>query len=434
MKKLIRLIFVALAAWVAYKYLNDSDIKVDQLFDRVADRVAEFTSPLDEGSGSVEENHILQPSSPGVTGTSKGAGNNYSSGVPDLNVKIENRGSARQPEKELQSSHAPEYEIVEYAIPEKVIPGTGAFAGLDRYAAGTPPEAETSMETLADWLSQKASGELEKARLIFTWVATHVWYDDKGFNTGDYAGTSPEAVFTNRLSVCQGYSELFTALCNIAGLEAFTVTGYAKGIGYRPGSVFHDSNHAWNVAKIDGEWKLFDVTWASGFGRGVNGRLVTVHEFNDYWFDVNPNEAIFSHFPEEDEWQMNNPKISKYQFERLPNLSSTYFKLGFSGEYCLAGVLDGSLQELPESYSISGDLKVVSMPYPGRIASGQTIRLRVRAGEGVTPAYCNGGNITDMTRDGDEYTTVITTVPGRFRLMMTRGGGSYETALIYNVR
>lgn len=424
MKRLIRLIFVALAAWVAYKYLADRDIKAAQ----VVDKAVEWAREVVEGVEWVErvESSFAEASEDREVEGSFGAG------LPDLNIRMEDDSPVR-----VQSPSVPDVPdpstAVEYPVSSKMFSGGVEYAELDRYASETPPEAEKSMEALVGWLTEPASGELQKARLIFTWVATHVWYDDNGYNTGNYAGTSPAEVFRNRVSVCQGYSELFAALCNMAGIEAVTITGYSKGVSYRPGSSFSDTNHAWNAANIDGQWRLFDVTWASGYGRGVNGRLVTVHEFNDYWFNVNPNEAIFSHLPEDDRWQLNNPKITKYQFERLPYILSQYFKLGFSGDQCFPAVLDGTVQSLPEAYSVSGDIKVLSMPYSGRIPSGQTIRLRVAAGEGITPAYENGGRITDMTRDGNEYTALITTVPGEFRLMMTYGGGSYETALVYTV-
>lgn len=414
MKKLVKLIFIAVVAGVTYKYLTDKDITVDDFFGKAMDWARELVEEVEEVK-KVE----------GVEGSS-------GAGLPDLNVRMDDDSPERAQSLSLPDVTDPST-VVEYPVSSQVLSGITEFAELDRYASETPPEAETSMETLAAWLSDHASGELEKARLIFTWVATHVWYDDNGYNTGNYAGTSPAEVFRNRISVCQGYSELFAALCNMAGIEAVTVTGYSKGISYRPGSSFSDTNHAWNAANIDGQWMLFDPTWASGFGRRVNGRLVTVHEFNGYWFNVNPNEAIFSHLPEDDRWQLNNPKITKYQFERLPYVSSQYFKLGFSGDQCFPAVLDGTVQSLPEAYSVSGDIKVLSMPYSGRIPSGHAIRLRVATGEGITPAYENGGRIINMTRDGDGYTAVVTTVPGELRLMMTYGGGSYETALVYTV-
>ncbi len=422
MKKLIRLIFVALAACMAYKYLTDRDIKAEQVLDRAVEWAREKVEEVESSFAEASEDKEVE-----------GVDESFGSGLPDLNIRIEDDSPARVQNPSVTDVSGLS-QTVEYPVASRLFSGSGEFAELDKYASETPPEAETSMEALVGYLSEHASGELEKARLIFTWVATHVRYDDNGFNTGNYAGTSPAEVFRNRVSVCQGYSELFAALCCHAGIEAVIITGYAKGVSYRPGSSFSETNHAWNAAKIDGQWMLFDATWASGYGRGVNGRLLTVHKFNDYWFNVNPNEAIFSHLPEDDTWQLNSPKIVKYQFERLPYVSSQYFKLGFSGEQCFPAMLDGSVQSLPEAYSVSGDIKVLSMPYSGRIPSGQTIRLRVIAGEGITPAYENGSRITNMTRDGDEYTAVVTTVPGQFSLMMTYGGGSYETALVYNVQ
>lgn len=408
MKKLVKLIFIAVIAGVTYKYLTDKDIKVADVFSKVKGWVISVVEEV-EGVEKVEEN--------------------YSSGVPEFNVMIENNEQAA-----VSTAPVPDAsEAVEYPVAAKYYAGAGQFSGLDKYAMETPPEAEASMESLVDWLMTHAEGELEKARLIYTWIATHVSYDDNGFNTGNYSDTSPAGVFRYRVSVCQGYGELFTAMCRLAGLEAETITGYAKGISYSPGSGFSDTNHAWNAAKIDGEWRLFDVTWGSGYGRGVNGRLVSVQEFNDYWFNVNPDECVFSHLPGNDAWQFNSPKISKYQFESMPYVSSAYFKLGFSGSECLSAILDGRIDALPVAYSTSAILKVVSMPYSGRIPSGQTIRLRVKAEEGVIPAYENDGHITNMTLEGNEYTALVRTVPGEFKLMVTYGGGSYETALEYRV-
>lgn len=421
MKKLLRLIFIAVIAGVTYKYLTDKDIKVIDMFSKAKEWVTSMVEKVEK----VEEVKEI-----------------YSSGMPDLDIKTEDEehgtyGNQRShyPEVSAASYSAPDAsEAVEYPVADKRLPGSSKFPELDKYAMETPSEADASIEALVGWLMKPASGELEKVRLIFTWIATHVSYDDNGFNTGNYADTSPEGVFRNRVSVCQGYSELFTAMCRLAGLEAVTVIGYAKGIGYRPGSGFSDTNHAWNAARIDGEWRLFDVTWGSGYGRGVNGRLVSVQEFNDYWFSVNPDECVFSHLPGDDAWQLNHPKITRYQFESMPYVSALYFKMGFNGSQCLPAVLDGTIDVLPEAYSISGNIKVLSMPYSGRIPAGQTIKLRVKAGEGVSPAYENDGHISNMTLEGNEYTAFVKTVPGEFKLMVTYGGGSYETALEYLVQ
>jgi len=414
MKKLLKLIFIAVIAGVTYKYLTDRDIKVVDIFIKAKEWIISAVEEVEKVE-KVEEVEKVE--------------GNSGSGIPDFNVRYENNEKSAG----SYSSAADASEAVEYPVSPKYFPGTGQFADLDKYAMETPSEAESSMGELVGWLTRPASDELEKVRLIFTWIATHVSYDDNGYNTGNYSDTTPEGVFTNRVSVCQGYSQLFTELCRIAGIDALTISGYAKGISYRPGSRFGDTNHAWNVAWIDGLWMLFDVTWAFGYGRGVNGRLVTESEFNDYWFNVNPNEFIFSHLPEDDSWQLNSPKISKYQFENMPYVSSVWFRMGFNGSDCLPAVLDGTIDVLPEAYGTDCDIKVISMPYNGRIPAGQTIKLRVKAEEGVRPAYENGGRIADMTPEGDEFTAVVRTVPGEFKLMTTTSGMSYETVLTYVV-
>jgi hypothetical protein len=308
------------------------------------------------------------------------------------------------------------------ASPDKdKIPGSERFPYLDNYARETPRKAEASLQSLVEWLMKEANSEIEKARLIFTWIASNVRYDDHGFNTGNYSGTSASEVLSNRVAVCHGYSELFTEMCRIAGLKAETISGYAKGITYRPGERFDETNHSWNAAIIDNEWRLFDVTWGAGYGKGVNGRLVTVMEFEDYWFCASPEEAIFTHFPQEEKWQFNSPRISLSRFEKMPYVPASFFKMGFSGEICFPGVLDGTIESLPKAYSIKEDIQLLEMPYSGTLSEGKTISLKIRAGEGIVPAYTNGGYIKQMNKSGEEYSASFSLLPGDFSILINTG-------------
>ena len=47
-------------------------------------------------------------------------------------------------------------------------------------------------------------------------------------------------------------------------IETKIINGFAKGAGYKPGDIFKDTNHAWNVVKIDQNWNLIDCTWGAG--------------------------------------------------------------------------------------------------------------------------------------------------------------------------
>src|SRR5208283_1308608 len=103
------------------------------------------------------------------------------------------------------------------------------FPKEDAYAASVPEKYKSTMEDLVSYLVKPAKNNMEKARLIFTWLALNISYDDDGFNSGRYSDCSPVHVFTSRKSVCQGYCELFEKMGTLAGLDIVTINGYAKG-------------------------------------------------------------------------------------------------------------------------------------------------------------------------------------------------------------
>ena len=59
-----------------------------------------------------------------------------------------------------------------------------------------------------------------------------------------------------RYTVCTGYAEAIYCLFNLAGIDCL----------YLCGSVVEDhvaEFHAWNEARINGKWYIFDATWDS---------------------------------------------------------------------------------------------------------------------------------------------------------------------------
>ena len=56
-----------------------------------------------------------------------------------------------------------------------------------------------------------------------------------------------------------------TGISTVAGIWSVYIKGYAKGPKFIRGDVFVRSEHAWNAAKINGEWKMFEITWNTGF-------------------------------------------------------------------------------------------------------------------------------------------------------------------------
>ena len=421
MKAILKLVFLVIIVIAGVNYLNKNDIDavaegksiVKRLlseFEQITANQAEKYSSSDAESENEDGySHYVSPDYTSQTGA-------YTNQVSDEPAMVKDENA----------------EFTEFPIPPKNEKLNSRFQELDRFASSVPAQNKSSLFDLVNYLIIPAKNELEKTRLIFTWIALNISYDDYGYNTGNYSDCSAEGVFKSGRAVCEGYSQLFEQMGKLADLDIVKIKGYAKGISYREGSTINDINHAWNVAKIEGQWKLFDVTWASGYGRGVNGKLVSTKQFNDYWFDVDPSAFIFSHLPEDSQWQLIPGNISKQQFERLPYADSPFFRFGFEGKYCLDNVMSGNLRQFPKSYGIQAGVQVVSLPYQKQINGGKAYKLALKSNRASDIAIINNGQWIHLTKNGDEFSTVMVPRAGRLTVNV-KFNGSYETMLEYSV-
>jgi hypothetical protein len=204
------------------------------------------------------------------------------------------------------------------------------FAAIDRHALSAPRSAEKSARALARYLIGPAVNDEEKARAIFRWITANISYDTRSYFTGAAGPSSPDAVLKNKTAVCEGFSGLFERLGREAGLEIETIGGYAKGYDSSVGGRFTGPyNHAWNAVRIDGAWRLMDATWGSGH-MDENGRYV--RSFNGYFFFTTPEKMIYTHFPENPEWQLLRKKVPLADFEKMAYLRPGFFQNGLELE------------------------------------------------------------------------------------------------------
>ena len=178
-----------------------------------------------------------------------------------------------------------------------------------------------SVSELASILSQYATSEAEKARIIYTWVADNIAYDVKGFLSGYYGDLSPQGVLRKRTGVCTGHANLYQALAQQMGLKAVVLEGYAKGVGYGIGPE-NRPNHAWNAVRVNGRWHLLDPTWAAGFVDGTK----FVKRFNPHYFATQPDQFIYDHYPSNPAWQLLPRPQSRATFDRRPIVSAQFFR------------------------------------------------------------------------------------------------------------
>lgn len=98
-----------------------------------------------------------------------------------------------------------------------------------------------------------------------------------------------------------------------AGLHSKIISGYAKGADYRPGQKFNpgQNQHSWNAVYIYGTWCLIDAHWAA---RRIVGKQSTTEEYHyqldEYFFLIDPQQHIFTHFPDDPKWQLLERPVS----------------------------------------------------------------------------------------------------------------------------
>ncbi|EWG08838.1 transglutaminase domain-containing protein [Cytobacillus firmus] len=134
---------------------------------------------------------------------------------------------------------------------------------------------------LAQELTEGISGEREKAKAVYDYVAKNVSYDVNKLETDDFSwDDSALKTLDSKTGVCQDYSYLAIALLRASNMEARFIEGTAFG-GFWP------QKHAWVEVKVDGSWLTMDPTWGAGYIK--DDKFVAA--FNEKYFD--PNQAEF---------------------------------------------------------------------------------------------------------------------------------------------
>jgi hypothetical protein len=194
------------------------------------------------------------------------------------------------------------------------------YAEIDSYVRSCPTSIARDPDQLVSYLEKIADTDLEKARAIYVWLAENISYDAKSINKNKYGDNTALGVLKSGKAVCQGYAKLFEFLGNKMGLNIQFVSGYSKNDVQEESWDFdgEECDHAWNMIKIDDEWRVFDATWGAGNGNDdVRGRLVFTKEYSDNWFDLSPYEAIFSHYPEDTSLILTESRLTLDKFESL---------------------------------------------------------------------------------------------------------------------
>lgn len=187
--------------------------------------------------------------------------------------------------------------------------------------ASVPASVETDPASVGRYLAKQEEDPLRRLKLLHDYVADRIAYDVPALRAPRIPPQSAEKALREGKAVCSGYALLLQALGKAAGLEIVYVVGFSRDTdGSVPGV-----GHAWNAAKVDGQWYLIDTTWDAGH---VNGETFTKKYTADYL--MTPPEVFgLNHLPDEPRWQLRASPISRGEFIRQPNVRPMLYAQGF---------------------------------------------------------------------------------------------------------
>lgn len=123
----------------------------------------------------------------------------------------------------------------------------------------------SGLQNLSDEICKGAETDREKVGRIEYWVADNIYYNHAAAETAVTAEViSLETVLDTKKTTCAGYSNMFSALCNMQGIYCVNLRGGTYTYEDTPERLMEaPMNHEWNAVLIDGEWVFIDTTWLS---------------------------------------------------------------------------------------------------------------------------------------------------------------------------
>lgn len=151
---------------------------------------------------------------------------------------------------------------------------------------------DTNVAALAHSITAGCATDYDKALALHDWVCGNIYYDTDNVGTETHIPYTASEVLTTRRAVCEGYANLYAALCRAVSIPCNTVNGYAPEMDsdnftWYDESIDYDTpNHAWNEVHLDDRWVIVDTTWDCK-NKIVNNAAETGGSISYLYFDAN---------------------------------------------------------------------------------------------------------------------------------------------------
>lgn len=118
----------------------------------------------------------------------------------------------------------------------------------------------------------------QKEGKIYSYILEHIRYDEEALENDGLAQEYNEKSLYYALQgkgVCANYAALFDAMCDVAGINAYHVSGYGKT------SFLSGGPHGWNLIEIDGQYMLCDPTWSDSIRDTAEYKVLNIFKDNE---------------------------------------------------------------------------------------------------------------------------------------------------------
>lgn len=190
----------------------------------------------------------------------------------------------------------------------------------DSIALNFPKKKYKNITEIAGPLTEKLNTEHEKFRAIFRWITDNIEYNKAAGNVAD-----ADKIVRKNKAVCQGFSNLLKEMCDLVRIECEVITGYTKTEVRDINKKLDKTDHAWNSVKLNGQWYLCDVTWATSKYNVITRRFMK--EFDEHYYLTPADKFILDHFPKEKRHQYLPKPIKAKAFVKTPVFYPDYFHL-----------------------------------------------------------------------------------------------------------
>lgn len=284
---------------------------------------------------------------------------------------------------------------------------------------------------LVSLLIEPARSDQEKAWLIYRWVTGRVSYDlASAAKLGDPRKHSLEDLMTVAHGACHLYAHLTNEMFLLAGLSTKLVTGFVKSSGRISGRSGRVS-HAWNVVRIDGQWKTVDATWGAGYLSNTG----FTRQQSDLFFFMPSTWVALNYFDSKDTvGAQRRMGVKESLFDRLPDGSFYMSVLGFPVREILSYAVKGDV--FVETYALpDGGFKVLQAPLVRYVKSGSAQYFHLESSRYEEVVAVQGDNWTFLQKANGRFSTSLKPRVGELLLMGRRKGqDEFEALLGYSAR